>query len=180
MSSTRSIYNVPMSQPSEHPAALSDSALLEQCELRRDRRGGPGGQRRNKVETAIVLVHTPTGLKTEAGERRSAEENRRVALARLRLELARKVRQPRDGGPSPLWRSRCSGGRIRVSTGHADFPAVLAEALDTVAAQGFDLRSAADSLDCTPSQLRKLLQQDPPAWRLVQDARAAAGLPRLK
>ena len=180
MRSTRSIYNVSMSERPLHPAAMSDQALLDQCELRRDRRGGPGGQRRNKVETAIVLLHTGTGLKAEAAERRSAEENRRVALIRLRLELAREVRQQRAEGPSPLWQSRCTGGRVVISTGHTEFPAILAEALDVVAMQRFDLRDAADALQCTASQLRKLLQQDLPAWRLVQDARAAAGLPRLK
>ncbi len=164
-----------------HPAALSDDVLFAQCDMRRERRSGPGGQRRNKVETAVVLVHTPTGLMAEAAERRSAEENRKVALTRLRLVLARTVRHPpRDAGPSPLWQSRTTGGRIRVSTNHSDFPAILAEAIDSVTAHDFDLRDAAESLGCTMSQLKKLLEQDPPAWRLVQDARQAAGLPRLK
>ena len=158
-----------MSQQPIHPAAMSDDALFGQCEMRRERRSGPGGQRRNKVETAVVLVHTPTGLTVEASDRRRAEDTRRVALVRLRLALARAVRRsPHAGGPSALWQSRCTGGRVCVSTRHADFPAILAEAIDSVAAHEFDLRAAAESLGCTMSQLKKLVEQDPPAWRLVQ------------
>ena len=36
-----------------HPAALPFDALLKECEVRRLRRSGPGGQHRNKVETAV-------------------------------------------------------------------------------------------------------------------------------
>jgi len=170
-----------MSSEAVHPAAMSDERLADECEMRRERRSGPGGQRRNKVETAVVLVHTRTGLTAEASERRSAEDNRRVALVRLRLALARSIRlAPRDSGPSPLWQSRCNRGQISVSTGHADFPAILAEAMDAVAAHSFDVRAAAESLGCTMSQLKKLLEQDPRAWRLVRESREKAGLPRLK
>ena len=71
-----------------HPAALPDDDLLSICNETRTRRGGPGGQHRNKVETAVVLQHRPTGLNAEANERRSQADNRRVALQRLRLRLA--------------------------------------------------------------------------------------------
>src|SRR5947209_19951057 len=91
-----------------HPAALAADRLLAECETRRLRRSGPGGQNRNKVETAVVLTHRPTGLVAEANERRSQAENGRVALHRLRLALALAVRSPRVAAcPSTLWRSRC-------------------------------------------------------------------------
>jgi len=165
-----------MSQDPIHPAALSPDQLLAQCDLRRQKRSGPGGQHRNKVETAIVLRHRPTGVRAEAGERRSQAENRSRAIFRLRVHLALEVRMPRpaDARPSPLWRSRCGGSRIAISASHDDFPALLAEALDTIAAAD-DARQAAASLGCTTSQLVKFLKKDPRALALVNRWRHEAG-----
>jgi hypothetical protein len=163
-----------------HPAALPPDELLRQCETRRTRRSGPGGQHRNKVETAVVLAHRPTGVTAEANERRSQAENLRMALFRLRVNLALEVRQPAPGLPSALWQSRCQGGRIVVSAEHDDFPAVLAEALDVVAACEDDLTISAERLGCTPSQLVKLLKEEPRALAAVNVRRRAAGLHSLR
>jgi hypothetical protein len=164
-----------------HPAARDLDVLAAECDFRATRRSGPGGQNRNKVETAVILTHRPTGLRAEASERRTQGENRRAALDRLRIELALTVRRPirPDEGdpfrPSALWRSRCLGGRIVVNPEHADFPAILAEALDVLHAMGEDPRGAAESLGCSPSQLIKLLKAEPRALAQVNTRRRRAG-----
>jgi hypothetical protein len=164
-----------------HPAALSDGKLLADCATRRLRRSGPGGQHRNKVETAVQLLHRPTGIVAEANERRSQAENRAVALRRLRLNLALATRTPHDEHvPSPLWQSRCRAGRIAVATDHADFPPLLAEALDTIAARSADVKHAAQRLGCTASQLVKFLAKEPRALRMVNGWRAERGLKPLR
>lgn len=165
-----------------HPAAIDTEKLLQQCETRRERRSGPGGQHRNKVETAIVMTHRPTGIRGEASERRSQAENRRVAIARLRVNLALKVRnsRPTGGPPSELWKSRCKGGQIKVSPTHEDFPPILAEALDEVTACGFDVAAAADNLGCSTSQLVKLLKAEPRALQLVNERRMERQFSRLR
>jgi peptide chain release factor-like protein len=165
-----------------HPAALPIDRLLAQCEIRRTRRSGPGGQHRNKVETAVCIEHRPTGISAEAGERRSQVENRAAALFRLRLRLAVEVRcrPTRPYSPSPVWQSRCHRGKVAASSGHDDFPAILAEALDVVAANEYDVKAAAASLECTASQLTRLLQQEPRAFAVVNQARERQGLHRLK
>jgi hypothetical protein len=165
-----------------HPAALDSERLLAQCDVRRTRRSGPGGQNRNKVETAVVLTHRPTGLVAEANERRSQAENGRAALFRLRLALAIEVRGGFGTavGPSALWRSRCRDGRISINPSHADFPALLAEALDVIEAQGTDVRSAAEALGCSTSQLVKLLKLEPRALACVNRRRAELGLGPLQ
>jgi hypothetical protein len=166
-----------------HPASLAEEELLKQCDLGKGRGSGPGGQHRNKVETQVTLTHTPTGIQARAGERRSAGENHRVALFRLRLLLATRVRTPVAIGEarSDLWRSRCSQqGRIACNPEHHDFPAMLAEALNMLEATALDPRKASLRLCCSMSQLVKLVKEHPPAFQAWNKARQSAGMSPLK
>jgi len=167
-----------------HPACLADEALLAQCDLTPGRTGGPGGQHRNKVSSAVFLTHEPSGLKAHADERRSAIDNKRVALRRMRLLLAIHVRVAVPAGPvgSALWRSRCppsGGGRIAVNPDHHDYPALLAEALDVLAAAGWDPAKAAVRLGSTSSQLVKLISHHRPAFEAVNVHRVELGIRKL-
>lgn len=61
------------------------------------RGGGPGGQHRNVTDSAVRLIHLPSGLRVVATESRSQHRNREVAFARLieRLRALNRVRRPR-------------------------------------------------------------------------------------
>ena len=163
----------------EHPASLSGDVLLAQCEMRRLRRSGPGGQHRNKVETAVQLLHRASGVSAEANERRSQAANRNMALFRLRVNLALAIRGSRalSDYPIPLWRRRCGGsGQIALRADHEDFPTLLSEALDVIALCGDDIKKAASVLGCTASQLVKLLKKEPRAIQQVNRRRCEVGL----
>lgn len=171
-----------MADRSVHPAAMDPDTLAAECDFRATRRSGPGGQNRNKVETAVILTHRPTGIRAEASERRTQGENRRTALTRLRIELALSIRRPiatADGEPTyvpgALWRSRCRGGRIVINPEHEDFPALLAEALDVLSAVDDDPRAASDLLGCSATQLVKLLGEEPRALAGLNERRRQAG-----
>lgn len=168
--------------PAPHPAALSDDDLLRGCSEVRTRRSGPGGQHRNKVETAIVLTHTATEIVAEANERRSQADNRRVALFRLRINLALRFRHDRspNAAPSELWLSRCRHQRIQVNPSHIDFPSLLAEALDTLATSNWDVADAADFLNVTSTQLVKFLKLEPRAFALLNTEREQRELRPLR
>ena len=156
-----------------HPAALLPDVLHARCHETRTRRSGPGGQHRNKVETAIVLLDPETGISAEASERRSQNDNRRVAIFRLRLNLALEFRAEvsADAPPSKLWTSRCRNRRISINPSHVEFPPLLAEALDRIVACDWDVSLAAEQLHATTSQLVRLLKHEPRATTLVNRER---------
>ena len=166
-----------MADESTHPADLPVDRLLRDCEVTATRRGGPGGQHRNRNETAVVIVHRPTGLRASASERRSQVRNRSVAVHRLRVRLAlthRCERKP-DRTPSPLLGGRLHDGRIAVDTKHTDYPSILAEVLDVLAACGYDQRAASGWIGCTPSQLVRFLKREPEALQQANEKRAEKG-----
>jgi len=166
-----------------HPATLDEEDLLAQCELELGRRRGPGGQHRAAVASGVHLRHHPTGLEAQATERRSPMANRSKAIFRLRLRLALKVRTPtsRDRHQaSELWCRRRQGTRMSVNPEHADYPGLLAEALDVIVARRYDLAGAAGVLGVTMSQLSRLVRHHPPAFVMVNEGREAIGLPRLR
>jgi protein subunit release factor B len=80
--------------------ALADEALLADCDETFFVGGGPGGQHRNKTESAVRLVHRPTGVTVTATERRSQLQNRGAALERLRERLEPLARRPRTRRPT--------------------------------------------------------------------------------
>jgi len=163
-----------------HPAAMPVNELLSECRSHAVRRGGPGGQRRNKVETGVVLTHVPTGVEVEASERRLRRDNFSLAVRRLRLALAVEQRSSQVSDPSLTWQSRCQAGRVVVSGSHEDLPALLAEAMDHLMQASWEPSVAAQQLGCTSSQLTRLLRKWPAALERVNRERVAQGRHRLK
>lgn len=153
--------------------------------MRQTRRGGPGGQHRNKVSTTIVLTHRPTKLTAEASERRSQADNRRVALRRLREMLAICVRTVPvvDAPEHPLavrLRERYGGPRFRVAANNPDRPAVLALLMDDLASQHAQIPTAAERWNTTASQILRFLREMPEAFAAVNRWRHSHGLRPLK
>lgn len=162
---------------------VDDDVLMRDCTVVFGRSGGPGGQHRNKVDTAAAITHTPTGIIGTASERREQHVNRAVALRRLRIKLAIEIRRNvhRDlYQPSDLWKSRRQGKQMSINHKHHDYPALLAEALDVIVARGCDVAGAAGVLGISMSQLGKLIRHNKHAFTRLNEGRAARGLKPLR
>lgn len=85
-------------QRPSHPPYSTDRAVLErEVVIEAFRTGGPGGQHRNVTDSAIRLLHVPSGIRIVIAESRSQYRNRECAFVRLieRLRQLNRVRRPR-------------------------------------------------------------------------------------
>lgn len=77
---------------------------------------GPGGQHRNKTETAVRIHHRPSGITVTACEQRSRLANIEKAFERLAERLAALHRKPRRRIPTKPGKGakerRLSGKRL--------------------------------------------------------------------
>ncbi len=69
------------------PPAKREAIPESELKIEFSRSSGPGGQNVNKRETAVRLVHLPTGLSAHASTERSQERNRDRALEILEAKL---------------------------------------------------------------------------------------------
>lgn len=79
--STASVAILPLRKKPTIEISLSD------IEMEFSRSGGAGGQNVNKVETAVRLVHKPTGIEVRSQSERSQLKNREKAMSILTAKL---------------------------------------------------------------------------------------------
>ncbi len=163
---------------------LCDADLLRECEVDTYRASGPGGQKRNKTDSAVRLRHGPTGVVAIAEESRSQHDNKRKALRRLRRAIALEVRLPveRDGFAPSETLAGCLSADGRLCVGRRDerWPIAVGEVLDLLDVCDAQVSEAADRLGVSTGNLVKFLEQDAHLWARVNRMRAGHGLKPLR
>ena len=83
--------------PDVKGVAVDKSPLIEDKDLVFTffKSSGPGGQKKNKTESAVRLLHLPTGIIVTATESRSQGVNKRTALNRLKERLTALQQRPK-------------------------------------------------------------------------------------
>lgn len=95
-----------LKEPTADTLVLHDSDL----EWIAKRGTGPGGQHRNKTESAIQLTHRPTGLVVRCQSERSQHRNRESALAVMRARLWDRQRSASHAGRADDRRQQVGSG----------------------------------------------------------------------
>ncbi|CAH9051090.1 unnamed protein product [Cuscuta europaea] len=170
---------------------MSEEQLLRQCEMNTFKSSGPGGQHRNKRESAVRLKHRPTGIVAQAAEDRSQHMNRASALNRLRAQLALKVRNHIDLDayvpPEELLqilpaKSSIKGPHFgpKIGPNNANFILGMQALLDLVFAVEGSVSEAAKRLGLSTGALSRLILSDDSLKMAVNEFRASKGMKPLK
>jgi hypothetical protein len=160
-----------------------DDKLLAQCRMEFYRSSGPGGQHRNKTESAVRLTHLATGVVATATERRNQHENRRHALARLRKAIALEVREsvpPGAASAGMLRKVLTDPAWPRVSQKSEAYLIAAAGVLDFLEAGEAKVSDVAARLGVSTASLVKFLSLDADLWQAANHMRQRLGQKPLK
>jgi hypothetical protein len=164
----------------------TDEQLIAQSEVDRYRASGPGGQHRNKTESAVRLRHKASGASAIGEDSRSQSENKLHAVRRLRAAIALDVREPvvlEGYVPSARLAAMVAAGTAPLGaktklTG--EYWAGIAELLDLLVAGKLEIAATAQRLGITTGAMSKLILHDEAVARVVNDLRRAAQMRPLR
>ena len=150
---------------------MTEEALLRECRQEAYRASGPGGQHRNKTDSAVRLSLVEFGVSAQAADHRSQHRNRAEAVKRLRMELALSVRNSEPGKWTDSW---------KIGRKDKRYARLIAVVLDVLGAHEWAVGGAAKQLGLSTGRLVRFLAHDPQVWDRVNQERQRANLITLR
>jgi len=77
-----------------------DKKLLAECEVQAFKASGKGGQHVQKTDSAVRLIHRPTGLRVSCQQERSQYLNKCICLEKLRKKLTERSKKRKKRIPT--------------------------------------------------------------------------------
>ena len=152
-----------------HFLYLTDQELMEHCVLDRFRASGPGGQKKNKTDSAVRIRHIESGLIGLSSESRSQHVNKTYALRRLRLKIALTLRDNNQNDHIELKKFIQQTGTKTFTLNIRDplYPIIVASLFDELSVNNWKISVTAKKIGITSSTLNKFLRSNPEVWRVL-------------
>jgi len=87
----------------------ADKKLLSECTVQSFKASGRGGQHVAKTDSAVRLIHRPSGIRVTSQQERSQYLNKKICLEKLKKKLAEKKKKRKKRIPT----SKSKGVRAR-------------------------------------------------------------------
>ena len=155
-----------------HFLYLTDQELMEHCVLDRFRASGPGGQKKNKTDSAVRIRHIGSGLIGLSSESRSQHVNKTYALRRLRLKIALTLRDNNQNDHIELKKFIQQTGTKTFTLNIRDplYPIIVASLFDELSVNDWKISITAKKIGITSSALNRFLRSDPEVWRTLSSS----------
>ncbi len=148
---------------------MSDDELIQTCEFSTYKATGRGGQKKNKSSSAVRIIHKQTQITVTASKSRCQHTNRKIALKKLRYNIAFTLR----ASETPELTN------MEMSPNNKRFYLWVAFIFDLLYRHHFAVSNCAKELNISTSRLIKLLARDGDVWQEVNKQRQTLDLPTL-